>query len=222
MTTITYQLLKKGYASLSVRDCQLFFKRLRKIQASQSFSNLSQRTIKYYLAGEYGGKGGRPHYHIILFNADTRFIERAWKLGAIHYGDSARGVTEASIGYCLKYISKKTFVHKHNNDDRRREFGLQSKGIGSSYLTKAMRAWHTADLENRMYVNIEGGKKATMARYYKNKLYTDAQKLQIGSTLAVKMAEQAYVPIEKWRDDAAAKKAATQLENKKLKQKNRL
>lgn len=45
--------------TLSVRDTQLFFKRLRK--------SFSSRKIRYFLAGEYGPKTKRPHYHAIIF-----------------------------------------------------------------------------------------------------------------------------------------------------------
>lgn len=46
-------------ATLSVRDTQLFFKRLRK--------SFPERRIRYFLAGEYGPKTHRPHYHAIIF-----------------------------------------------------------------------------------------------------------------------------------------------------------
>lgn len=46
-------------ATLSVRDTQLFFKRLRK--------SFPDRRIRYFLAGEYGPKTNRPHYHAIIF-----------------------------------------------------------------------------------------------------------------------------------------------------------
>lgn len=51
-----------------------------------------------------------------------------------------------------------------------------SKGIGASYLSDNIRAWHLADLENRMYCPIEDGKKIAMPRYYKNKIYTEQQR----------------------------------------------
>ncbi len=45
--------------TLRVRDTQLFFKRLRK-----AFSGVR---IRYFLAGEYGPKTQRPHYHAIIY-----------------------------------------------------------------------------------------------------------------------------------------------------------
>lgn len=35
--------------------------------------------------------------------------------------------------------------------------------------------WHTNDLDNRMYCNIEGGRKIAMPRYYKLRIYTKEQ-----------------------------------------------
>lgn len=155
---------KSGLMTLAKRDVQLFVKRLRK-----SLGTWEEFPLKYYAVGEYGTKKIRPHYHFIMFNADINSIEQAWMLGQIHYGE----VTGASIGYCLKYLMKKGQVPSGPNDDREPEFAVMSKGIGSNYLSKEMVEWHLRDLDNRMYVNIEGGKKASMSRYYKERLFHD-------------------------------------------------
>lgn len=168
--TLTYDtqfvpITSTGYMTLNKRDLQLFMKRLRKVSVNK---------LKYYAVGEYGGKTMRPHYHLILFNADVTQIQPAWQLGQIHYGS----VTGASIGYTLKYMSKPGKVPLHRNDDRAREFSLMSKGIGSNYLTDNMCAWHKADLDNRMYCNIEG-KKIAMPRYFKDKIYEEHERKRI-------------------------------------------
>lgn len=155
--------------ALSKVDLQLFFKRLRKAHGA------SHQTIKYYAAGEYGGKTSRPHYHIILFNAQLELIQNAWNKGQVHYGT----LTEASVGYTLKYIHKKAFKKKHANDDRQPEFALMSKRLGDNYLTKAAIQWHQNDYLNRMYLVIEDGKKVAMPRYYKEKIYGDDQREEI-------------------------------------------
>lgn len=147
--TSTVPITSNGFMSLAKRDVQLFFKRLRFAQG------VSGKTIKYYTAGEYGGKTKRPHYHSIIFNAKIELIQEAWQKGNVHYGE----VTEASVGYSLKYISKKGMIPEHKNDDRVPEFALMSKGLGKNYLTDAMVRWHTADAENRMYLNLDGKKK---------------------------------------------------------------
>lgn len=176
--TLTYDtthvpITRNGFMCLNKRDVQLFFKRLRKAETAKAKSNgLTPSILKYYAVGEYGGKGQRPHYHIILFNADITLIQGAWQLGSVHYGT----VSGASVGYCLKYMMKPCRIPMHRNDDRIREFSLMSKGLGESYMTNAMLRWHHADPNNRMYINIQDGKKIPMPRYFKLKIYTEIER----------------------------------------------
>lgn len=39
--------------------------------------------------------------------------------------------------------------------------------------------WHKADLLQRMYVNVDGNKKISMPRYFKDKIYTDIEREDI-------------------------------------------
>jgi len=55
-----------------------------------------------------------------------------------------------------------------------------SKGIGASYVNEKTKAYHMADFTDRMCLNLEGGKKASMPRYYKERIYTEEQRKQIG------------------------------------------
>lgn len=175
--TLTYDPEKaptteNGFMTLWKGDVQKFFKRLRK---------LNKNKLKYYAVGEYGGKTMRPHYHIILFNADIETIDRAWKLddkeiGYVHIGE----VTPASVGYTLKYISKIGKIPLFDRDDRVPEFSLMSKGLGSNYLTENMINYHRNDLLNRMHITIEDGKKLALPRYYKEKIYEPMEKQWIG------------------------------------------
>lgn len=198
--TLTYDndnlyLTRNGKASLDERDLQLFFKRLRKAHSTGKVSSIYKRAIygynyrginirfntkpqpiKYYAVGEYGTKTKRPHYHIILFNADIELIESCWKHGEIHYGD----VSGASVGYTLKYLCKPKKIGKDPGDDRKPEFAVMSKGIGMSYLSnQAICEWHLADIENRMYVNLQNGKKASMPRYIRERLYLESELRQV-------------------------------------------
>mgnify|MGYP000713034410 CR=1 FL=1 len=105
--------------SLSKRDLQLFLKRLRKQEAK------SGRRFRYYGVGEYGGRSGRPHYHLCMFGfdpADKRFlavqrghkvylaesVSKAWareeeSLGLHQVGS----LTEESARYVAGYVQKK-------------------------------------------------------------------------------------------------------------------
>lgn len=208
--TLTYDtenvpITKHGYMSLSTSKrnrgdhhskghIAMFFKRLRKAHGDK----YPGFPIKYYCVGEYGGRTFRPHYHIILFNAElelmlsqkdimkvqlTNFNGKAhvrvkqWWYGHCSFGK----VQDASVGYTLKYISKPKQIPMHRRDDRVPEYSLMSKGLGLSYLTKAIRAWHLADLCNRMYCNLPDGIKIAMPRYYKLKLYDQEQRDEIAS-----------------------------------------
>ena len=49
-----------------------------------------------------------------------------------------------------------------------------SKGLGKRYIEdKRNHKWHTADLENRMFLTMKGGRKIAMPRYYKDKIYEE-------------------------------------------------
>lgn len=156
-----------GYMTLNKADVQKFMKRLRK-------RSTGEKPLKYFAVGEYGTKGWRPHYHLILFNAQPADIVYAWSLdgkpiGNVHFGQ----VSEASVGYTLKYIMKEGRIPLHRNDDRVPEFRIMSKGLGLSYISMEIIKWHHADLLNRMYLPLKDGKKIAMPRYYKDWIYLD-------------------------------------------------
>ena len=185
--TLTYStrhipITDRGYMGLVKKDMQLFMKRLRKLNASK---------LRYFAVGEYGSKRKRPHYHVLLFNAELKTISEAWRkqiskkwnrkkkrwdyqfsdIGNIKVGT----VTGASVGYCLKYMHKLCKIPLHRNDDRIPQFTLMSKGLGRCYVTGNMKRWHHNDMENRMYCNLPDGKKIGMPRYYKNLIYDETQ-----------------------------------------------
>lgn len=163
--TLTYS---EKYCPLKVRKShvQNFFKRLRKAGAK----------FKYYAVGEYGGLNGRPHYHIIMFGeVSERAIRQAWSfynrstkwfdsIGIVHIG----AITEASVMYALGYT-----VHGEKVKVNR-PFTLMSKGLGKSYLTPAVVAWHKADWKNYTMVYDE---KRRLPRYYKLKIFTPRERL---------------------------------------------
>lgn len=175
--TLTYDtesvpITKKGFMTLDKTDLQKFLKRLRKI---------NNEKLKYYACGEYGGKTKRPHYHMVIFNADQETFQEAWTLNGKEIGSIYVGtLTEASVGYTLKYMAKESKIPEHQNDDRQKEFALMSKKMGSNYIDK-FKTWHKESLKERMYLNIEGGKKIAMPRYYKEKIYTEQERKKIAN-----------------------------------------
>lgn len=221
--TLTYDtsnvpITERGFMSLEKRGLQLFFKRLRKLHVKNvqpiGLPGEVQKSLKYYAVGEYGGRTNRPHYHIILFNAKIELIAEAWKLGHIHYGN----VTGPSIGYTLKYMSKKGKIPMWATDDREKEFGVMSKGLGKSYITPDMVAWHKASLDERMYCNLKGGDKVGMPRYFKQKIYTEEERQRVGFYTRLRMIEELEEIMrdnpDYYRDKAQSDAAAFRLMNK--------
>lgn len=131
-----------GRPTLCKRDLQLFWKRLRK-----SFPGV---TIRYYVAGEYGPKTLRPHYHAIVYGislADfpdlyclghnelrqpyysSRRMESIWGNGYILMSD----VSYKTCAYVARYVLKKHYgSDKTRLCDSIQEFSLCSRrpGIG--------------------------------------------------------------------------------------------
>lgn len=111
--------------SLDKADFQLFMKRLRKYvgskECAKDYPDLYKRKISYFQCGEYGEKGGRPHYHACLFNIDfpdkeylprnretcklytSKLLEKLWGFGFVTIGE----VTFDSAAYVAQYITKK-------------------------------------------------------------------------------------------------------------------
>lgn len=182
-----------GLMTLRKDDFQKFMKRLRKRHSKHT----GVKPIRYYAVGEYGSQRLRPHFHAIVFNAWQEDIEASWMLGYVHYGT----VTGASIGYTLKYMCKKSKpVGIAPGDDREPEFGLMSKKLGISYLDSVNRDYHLDDVYNRMFLTVEGGKKVTMPRYYKDKLFSDENFPSIEDARSVR-AGVAHITLKKQRED---------------------
>lgn len=185
--TLTYDnehvpITENNFLTINKSHVQKFFRTLRRNHDKRYFNQETRRwntvrdvQIKYFAVGEYGGRFKRPHYHAIVFNACVEKIQSAWVHGSVHYGY----VSYASVGYCMKYMSKPAKVGKFKRDDRVKEFALQSKGLGLCYLTEAVKRWHRATTD-RMYVNLDGNKKAAMPRYYKQKIWNKQEQEVIG------------------------------------------
>lgn len=180
-----------GFMGLNPLHLTNYFKRLRITQerhyaATNRLLNgrafVQCKPIKYYAVGEYGGKSGRPHFHALIFNADINLISKAWVctssecgcgqlMGDLHYGQ----VSGASVGYTLKYMFK-TWKPKHANDDRHPQFSRMSKHLGERYITPSTKSWHRSDLEQNCHLTLRDGRKISMPRYYKDKIYNSEER----------------------------------------------
>lgn len=177
------------YMSLKKEDVQKFFKRMRKAVSKDH----PETVIKYYLCGEYGTDTNRPHYHAIIYNLpDWTYVENAWQLGHVHYDLE---ISTAAMAYTTKYMDKPKRIPMHRNDDRQPEFSLMSKGLGENYLTPENIHWHKADLTGRAYLPTQG-KKISMPRYYKDKIYHQYEKM----ALAAHQAKEADKRLDKQQE----------------------
>lgn len=164
--------------SLSLRDCQLFMKRLRK-----AFGQL-----RFFLCGEYGESTWRPHYHAIVFGlalADLRAhkksasgaqlytsetLTKLWGLGHVYLGM----VTFESARYVARYATKKITgakagkhyekVDKHGEIHQLKpEFAVMSRrpGVGAGWIDK-----YHADVYPCDFVVASGKIRGKPPRYY--------------------------------------------------------
>lgn len=130
--------------SISKRDLQLFFKRLRK--------SLPGVKLKYFAVGEYGEKFSRPHYHVCLFGWDapdryplkksnkgtllyrSPHLESVWDAGHVTVSD----MSAEAAGYAARYTMKKITgdLAEEHYGGRTPEFNLCSNGLGKGWIEK--------------------------------------------------------------------------------------
>lgn len=130
--------------TLSKHHLQVFFKRLRRRRGKDGL----KEPIKYYACGEYGDTTNRPHYHAIIFNCDSAYLNRyprdddPRKLLDIlwHHGvrNEASTVTEGRIQYVAGYIEKKLFgeLGERAYRDVEPPFQISSNGIGKEFALR--------------------------------------------------------------------------------------
>jgi len=159
--TLTYdQKHAPSDGSLDKRHLQLYLKRLRKKDGTNK--------IRYYAVGEYGTRSGRPHYHLLLFNANESHARSSWTdsngdpVGIVHIGS----VTPASVAYVTKYIVQ-PFCEVQG---LLKPFATMSRayGIGGRYLSDEMVQWHRCD--DRNYA-LRDGAKCRLPRFYREKIW---------------------------------------------------
>lgn len=203
--TLTYAPEHLPYGGALVhRHFQLFFKKLRKLYG---------KGPRYFMCGEYGESGLRPHYHAIIFGLrlqdrtpwktvqgnvyyKSEILSRLWGLGHCMTAD----VTFESSAYVARYITKKINGPRAVSHYERMveptgelinlppEYCRMSTnpGIGSSWFDK----FHT-DLfpSDQCVIMGKTPRKLKVPRYYDKKLE--------------KMNPELYAQIKKQRLDRA-------------------
>lgn len=166
--------------SISVRDCQLFLKRLRRAIYPQK--------VRFAYCGEYGELFARPHYHFLLFGYDfpdkelwsckngqylyrSKILEKLWPFGNSLIGS----LTFESSAYVARYMIKKqkgkdSFLKYMELDfstgeilrERRKEFFQVSRkpGIGKNFLEKF---WRDVYPKDKFHID---GRAISPPRYY--------------------------------------------------------
>lgn len=154
--------------TLDKRDVQLFIKRLRR--------HFDGREIRYYLAGEYGDKTHRPHYHAIVFGLDlsdfpglrvvgsnsfgqflytSPLLEDKWSLGNVAIASVSWQTCAYVARYCTKKVTGKASADVYDKFNVLPEFSLMSRrpGIGGFFPIEH------PDLiaRNKQYFNDDNG-----------------------------------------------------------------
>lgn len=157
-----------GVPVVSRRDCQTFFKRLRK--------RIEPEKIRYFLCSEYGPSTLRPHYHCVIFNFPINLdayeiINESWKKGFV----SVSTVTSARLNYLSKYVVCGYILPDVYKSKQFRPFSLQSRqpGIGCSYLSARNIDRHRALLQTTLPID---GVQKPLPRYYRDRIFNDDEK----------------------------------------------
>jgi len=175
--TLTYD--EKNYeVGLNLIDWQRFMYRLRK----------KKGPVRFFMGGEYGTEGLRPHWHAILFGCRfsnlqsvgkdlyrSEELEQLWPKGFSSIGE----VTYKSASYVAKYVTKKhgeegrvsrTHVDLRTGEEIEvpNEFGTMSlnPGIGHAWIWKNWREVYLA----RDGIVEKGGRVSPSPRYFDKQL----------------------------------------------------
>ena len=194
--TLTYGRDKlPANGSLEHRDFQLFVKRVRKYYKN--------KTVRFYMCGEYGPLNQRPHYHACMFNvefADDRVLSGRSASGEVFYTSptleklwghgivSVQDLTPETASYCARYIMKKALgrnsdaAYQDVDQDgvivqRRPEYAAMSlkPGIGARWFERYQR-----DVFPHDFV-IQNGVERQVPKYYDKLL--KRQKLQVQDSI---------------------------------------
>lgn len=163
------------------RDIQLFLKRLR----------IKGYSFSYLIAGEYGEKKKRAHWHCLFF-ADSSIpfadIASSWRGGYERSSPNSGGWirfepirSARSIRYTVKYL------YKFDGTNAKFELMISKKpAIGFSFLSNQKYF-----LERASASFTVRGQKTAMPRYYKRKIFDDYPdiKKKVNDSLAAKVAE---------------------------------
>lgn len=135
-----------------------------------------KRSVRHWLITELGHENTeRIHLHgIIWTNKNKTEIEKHWKYGHVWAGheNETTYVNERTVNYIIKYVTKTDQKHKYYIPKI-----LTSKGIGKKWTETINRisTKYNKD-QTKEYYRTKTGHKISLPIYYRNKIYTDAEK----------------------------------------------
>lgn len=165
--TLTYNdenLPKDG--SVSPEHAVNFIKRLKYYH---------EKPLRYYICGEYGEQGFRPHYHAVLFSPDPieqSSIESAWTFGFIHIGENSNNaVAQYVAGYITKKLNRDDLYKESILGQRHKEFSRKSQGLGRDVVPDIINATAGHLPNGDVYKSIQlEGRKIYLGKYVITKL----------------------------------------------------
>lgn len=141
---------------------KLFLERIRK---------KTGKSVKHWLITERGGTNTeRYHLHGIIWGDQAEMLTREmWQYGFVFIGTF---VTEQTINYITKYLTKKDTKHPDFIGDI-----LCSAGIGKDYLNRSDSELnrYREKKTNETY-RLRDGRKLNLPVYYRNKIYTEEER----------------------------------------------
>ncbi|UPW41377.1 replication initiator protein [Dipodfec virus UA06Rod_21] len=136
------------------------------------------KDVRYFCGGEYGDKGNRPHYHVILFGvnvADSIFYDRLWVASKKGWSCRVKGWNKGYVfllplelggcfyctKYCLKYDDKLLDELKFVNQQTPFRLMSTRPGLGTDWFLK-----HKEEILYNGYIRFKGSKLAIPRFYY--------------------------------------------------------
>jgi len=131
------------------------------------------KSPKHWLITELGQKKTeRIHIHGIIWNRDKKMIIKKWVYGNVYIGDYVNGAT---ANYIVKYVHKVDMIHPNYKPKI-----LTSPAIGKGYIKGSTleRNKYRGD-KTREYYETRQGYKMNLPIYYRNKIYTEAEREEL-------------------------------------------
>lgn len=149
---------------IATRATRLFLERWRKKY---------KKSLKHWLVTELGHEGTENiHLHGIIWTEnknDIHQLNQYWQYG---YTWTGTYVNQATINYIVKYVSKVDKLHPNY-----KQVVLTSPGIGKTYLqTPQAQQNKYNDQDTKETYRTSTGHRIALPIYYRNKIYTDAEK----------------------------------------------